>query len=160
MKKNNSILFFKKFNIIRYLKKKKKIKLFFFKTIYNFIIFFKFFNSLKTFIKNTYKHLKKGYIFRLNFKGLNFAMFNNKKKKSLKINISYSHSIIFNYKKYSDFLKIITTKNYIYLYGYSKDLLLKYIYLFYKLRKINKYKNVGILLPNKKYKYKIGKRKK
>lgn len=87
-------------------------------------------------------------------------MFNNKKKKKLKINISYSHSIIFNYKKYSNFLKIVTTKNYIYLYGYSKDLLLKYIYLFYKLRKINKYKNVGLLLPNKNYKYKIGKRKK
>jgi len=160
MNKYNSIIFFKKFSIIRYLKKKKKIKLFFFKNIQKFIIIFNFFNSLINFIKNTYKYLKKGYIFRLNFKGLNFSIFNNKKRKKLKINISYSHSIIFDYKKYSNFLKIITTKNYIYLYCYCKNLLLKYIYLFYKLRKINKYKNVGFLLPNKKYKYKIGKRKK
>ena len=147
-----SFLLFNKFYILRYLNltqilKQKK----FFNKKYKIIQF----KNLTNIIKNTYQILKKGYIFKLITKGLgfNFSIINKK----LKININASHCFSL---KINSKLKILNTKNFLYFYSYSKDLVLKYVYLIYKLKKINKYKNIGILLFNKNYKYKAGKSKK
>jgi ribosomal protein L6P/L9E len=153
IKKNQkSFLLFNKFYILRYLNltqilKQKKI----FNKKYKIIQF----KNLNNIIKNTYQILKKGYIFKLITKGLgfNFSILNKK----LKININASHCFSL---KINPKLKIINTKNFLYFYSYSKELVLKYVYLIYKLKKINKYKNIGILLFNKNYKYKAGKVKK
>ena len=152
IKNEKSFLLFNKFYILRYLNltqvlKQKK----FFNKKYKIIQF----KNLNNIIKNTYQILKKGYIFKLITKGLgfNFSILNKK----LKININASHC--FSLKIHSK-LKIINTKNFLYFYSYSKELVLKYVYLIYKLKKINKYKNIGILLNNKNYKYKAGKSKK
>jgi ribosomal protein L6P/L9E len=153
IKKNQkSFLLFNKFYILRYLNltqilKQKKI----FNKKYKIIQF----KNLNNIIKNTYQILKKGYIFKLITKGLgfNFSILNKK----LKININASHCFSL---KINSKLKIINTKNFLYFYSHSKELVLKYVYLIYKLKKINKYKNIGILLFNKNYKYKAGKVKK
>jgi ribosomal protein L6P/L9E len=153
IKKNQkSFLLFNKFYILRYLNltqilKQKKI----FNKKYKIIQF----KNLNNIIKNTYQILKKGYIFKLITKGLgfNFSILNKK----LKININASHCFSL---KINPKLKIINTKNFLYFYSHSKELVLKYVYLIYKLKKINKYKNIGILLFNKNYKYKAGKVKK
>ena len=75
----------------------------------------------------------------------------------MKININASHCFSL---KINSKLKILNTKNFLYFYSYSKELVLKYVYLIYKLNKINKYKSIGILLFDKNYKYKAGKVKK
>lgn len=151
--KKKSFFFFNSFFFLRYLNfteifKEKKIK--------NKIILNAHFKSLHNKLLNIYKILQKGYIIKLLLKGLGYNIY-NQNNQFLKININYSHSIIFKIKTK---IKFITTKNFIYLYGFSKDLLYKYSYLLYKLKKLNNYKNVGILLPNFKYKYKAGKKKK
>ena len=133
IKNQKSFLLFNKFYILRYLNltqilKQKKI----FNKKYKIIQF----KNLNNIIKNTYQILKKGYIFKLITKGLgfNFSILNKK----LKININASHCFSL---KINSKLKIINTKNFLYFYSYSKELVLKYVYLIYKLNKINKYKN-------------------
>lgn len=152
-KKNSSksFILFNKFYILRYLNliqilKQKK----FFNKKFKIINF----KNLNNNIKNIYQILKKGYIFKLLTKGLgyNFAIINN----NLKININASHCFSL---KIPLKLKILSNKNFLYFYSYSKELVLKYVYLIYKLNKLNKYKNIGILLFNKNYKYKAGKSK-
>jgi ribosomal protein L6P/L9E len=149
---NKSFILFNKFYILRYLNLIHILKQ---KKIYNKKFKIIQFKNLNNIIKNIYQILKKGYIFKLITKGLgfNFSIINKK----LKININASHcfSLQINSK-----LKILNTKNFLYFYSYSKELVLKYVYLIYKLNKINKYKNIGILLFNKNYKYKAGKIKK
>lgn len=153
VKKNNkSFLLFNKFYILRYL---NLIKIFKQKKIINKKYKIVQFKNLNNIIKDIYQILKKGYIFKLITKGLgyNFSIINKK----LKININASHC--FSLKINSN-LKILNTKNFLYFYSHSKELVLKYVYLIYKLKKVNKYKNIGILLNNKIYKYKAGKSKK
>jgi ribosomal protein L6P/L9E len=152
IKKKKSFLLFNKFYILRYLNLTKILKQ---KKIFNKKYKIIQFKNLNNIIKNTYQILKKGYIFKLITKGLgfNFSILNKK----LKININASHCFSL---KINPKLKIINTKNFLYFYSHSKELVLKYVYLIYKLKKINKYKNIGILLFNKNYKYKAGKVKK
>lgn len=154
LKKNNdnkSFLLFNKFYVLRYF---NLIQIFKQKKLLNKKYKIIQFKNLDNIIKNVYKILKKGYIFKLMTKGLgyNFAIINKK----LKININASHCFSL---KINPKLKILTTKNFLYFYSYSKELVLKYVYLIYKLKKIDKYKNIGILLTNKIYKYKAGKSK-
>jgi len=152
IKNNKSFFLFKKFYILRYLNLIQIFKQKIFSHKKYKIVQFKNLNNI---IKNIYQILKKGYICKLITKGLgfNFSIINKK----LKININASHCFSL---KINPKLKIINTKNFLYFYSYSKDLVLKYVYLIYKLKKINKYKNIGILLFNKNYKYKAGKSKK
>jgi ribosomal protein L6P/L9E len=149
---NKSFIIFNKFYILRYL---NLIHILNQKKIYNKKFKIIQFKNLNNIIKNIYQILKKGYIFKLITKGLgfNFSILNKK----LKININASHCFSL---KINPKLKIINTKNFLYFYSHSKELVLKYVYLIYKLKKINKYKNIGILLFNKNYKYKAGKVKK
>lgn len=149
---NKSFILFNKFYILRYLNLIHILKQ---KKIYNKKFKLIQFKNLNNIIKNIYQILKKGYIFKLITKGLgfNFSIINKK----LKININASHCFSL---KINSKLKILNTKNFLYFYSYSKELVLKYVYLIYKLNKINKYKNIGILLFNKNYKYKAGKVKK
>jgi ribosomal protein L6P/L9E len=154
MQKNTKIsyILFNKFFVIRYLNaisylKQKKF-------LNNFFIINQF-KNLKNIINNVFQVLQKGYVIKLLIKGLGYNFF--KTDKYLKINLSYSHCINL---KILDKLKIVITKNYIYFYSFSKELLLKYVYIIYKLKKINKYKNIGLLFSNINYKYKAGKRKK
>jgi len=151
--KISSFVLFNRFFLIRHLNllnilKQKKLN-------YNFYYKLNLFKNLKKLINNIYKIIQKGYIFKLITKGLGFNFF--KTINCFKINVNNSHSFII---KNNLKIKIVITKTYIYFYSFSKELILKYIYILYKLKKINKYKNVGILLDNKIYKYKIGKRKK
>lgn len=153
LKENNkSFLLFNKFYILRYL---NLIQVFRQKKILNKKYKIVQFKNLNNTIINVYQILKKGYIFKLITKGLgyNFSIINKK----LKININASHSFSL---KINSRLKILNTKNFLYFYSHSKELVLKYVYLIYKLKKINKYKNIGVLLNNKNYKYKAGKSKK
>jgi ribosomal protein L6P/L9E len=149
---NKSFIIFNKFYILRYLNLIHILKQ---KKIYNKKFKIIQFKNLNNIIKNIYQILKKGYIFKLITKGLgfNFSIINKK----LKININASHCFSL---KINSKLKILNTKNFLYFYSYSKELVLKYVYLIYKLNKLNKYKNIGILLFNKNYKYKAGKIKK
>lgn len=112
--------------------------------------------SLKENIKKIKNSLKNGYVFSLYIKGLGFNIFKDENN-ILKINLNLSHSIIF---KIPFNLKIVVNKDILYLFSYSYVTVMKYSMLIYKLRKLNKYKEVGILLINKKYKYKLGKQKK
>jgi ribosomal protein L6P/L9E len=151
-KNSKSFILFNKFYILRYLNLVQILKQ---KKTYNNKFKIVQFKNLNNLIKNIYQILKKGYIFKLITKGLgfNFSIIN----KNLKININASHCFSL---KINSKLKILNTKNFLYFYSYSKELVLKYVYLIYKLNKINKYKNIGILLFDKNYKYKAGKVKK
>jgi ribosomal protein L6P/L9E len=149
--KNNSFLLFNEYYVIRHLNLIQILKQ---KKLIDKKIELINFNNLTKVIMDIYRILKKGYVFKLLIKGLgyNFSII----KKNLKININYSHCFCM---KIHPELKIFNTKSFLYFYSYSKELVLKYVYLIYKLKKIDKYKNIGILLFNKKYKYKAGKSK-
>lgn len=146
VKKNLNFKINKKF--LEILKKKNKILFF----SVNFSFFFLFFKLIKTFEFISIF----GWIYEVNIKGL--GLFCYVEKNLLKMCLGHSHGIL--YKFDSNILKINVKKNKIFFFGYSKMFLMNFISLFLNLKKINKYKERGLILNGIKIKYKIGKKKK
>jgi large subunit ribosomal protein L6 len=135
----------------------------FFIIIYNKLLFVSLINKDKkkiiklylTLIKINIKGILKGFKEILIIKGLGFKFLIKNNKIFLKL--GFSHNIIIIIPKK---IKIITRNNKIIFSSYNYIFLTQFIYYLRSFKKINKYKEKGLLLQNEKIVIKEGKKNK
>lgn len=112
-----------------------------------------FFNILNIYIKG----LSQGFFVKFRMVGLGFKIRRvllKKKKRYLKINLGYSHSIFY---KIPHNINVFIRKKFFFLQGSNYDVLMTLVKNLQLLRAANPYKEKGILLFDKIFKLKSGK---